>query len=74
MLLGNVQEAALGWMVESSRVDHPDFSPPSIEIKLYHFSALQAGSSTTDMSVKYSGGGGGGGCFIEKTSDPKGSF
>ena len=70
---GNVQEAALGWMVEGSRVDHPDFSPPSIEIKLYHFSALQAGSSTADVPVKSSGGGGGSGCFIE-TADPKASW
>ncbi|HVN71558.1 MAG TPA: hypothetical protein VMU10_06025, partial [Desulfomonilia bacterium] len=64
---GNVQEAALGWMVEGSRVDHPDYSPPSIEIKLNHFSAIQAGSSSKPATVvpKSGGGdGGGGGCFI----------
>jgi hypothetical protein len=66
---GKVQNAALGWMVEGSRVDHPDLSPPAIEISLYHFSAVQAGSpSLPDTAVAKSGGGGGGGCFIETAS------
>ena len=66
---GKVQNAALGWMVEGSRVDHPDLSPPAIEISLYHFSAVQAGSpSLPDTAVAKSKGGGGGGCFIETAS------
>jgi subtilisin family serine protease len=68
---GKVQDAALGWMAEGSRVDHPDLSPPAIEISLYHFSAVQAGSSSLpDTAVTQSGGsgGGGGGCFIETAS------
>jgi subtilisin-like proprotein convertase family protein len=67
---GMIQDAALGWMVEGSRVDHPDFSPPAIEISFYHFSAVQAGSSSQpDTAVaKSGGGGGGGGCFIESAS------
>ena len=68
---GNVQNSALGWMVEGSRVDHPELSPPAIEIRLYHFSAVQAGSSLlpdTAVAKSSGGGGGGGGCFIETAS------
>ncbi len=66
---GKVQDAAMGWIVEGSRVDHPDFSPPAIELRFHHFSAVQAGSSSApDTPEAKSGGGGGGGCFIETSS------
>lgn len=62
---GVVQPEAAGWMVEGSRVDHPDLSPPAVEVSLYHFSAVQAGSADEpDVASSSSGGGGGGGCFI----------
>ena len=48
---GNLLPGGKGWMVPGSRVNHPDQSPPSIEIEVYHFSAAQgvvvSGSSTT---------------------------
>lgn len=63
--LGTVQPDAVGWMVEGSRVDHPDLSPPAIEIGLHHSSAVQAGApEEPDNGQQSSGGGGGGGCFI----------
>ncbi len=36
-----------GWMVPGSRVNHPDTSPPTIEIKINHFSGVQAGIPLT---------------------------
>jgi hypothetical protein len=56
---GNVQPGGDGWMVPGSRVNHANTAPPTIEIKVYHFTGVQAGLDTT-----YLGGGGGGGCFI----------
>ncbi len=32
-----------GWLVEGSRIDHPDMDPPCIEIQVNHFSGAQAG-------------------------------
>ena len=62
---GVVQPGGEGWMVEGSRVDHPETSPPTIEIGVYHFTAVQAGSTEEpDIPTGSSGGGGGGGCFI----------
>ncbi|NVM56534.1 MAG: hypothetical protein HWN51_00220 [Desulfobacterales bacterium] len=59
---GNVQPGGEGWMVPDSRVDHPETNPPSIEIKVYHFSGVQAGvPGSSDSGAP---GGGGGGCFI----------
>ena len=52
-----------GWMVPGSRVNHDNGSPSTIEIQVYHFTGVQAGSpsgsgwrSTDDVA--------GGGCFI----------
>jgi hypothetical protein len=33
---------AEGWMVPGSRVNHPETSPPSIEIQVHHFTGVQA--------------------------------
>jgi hypothetical protein len=59
---GNVQPGGEAWMVPGSRVDHNNGSPPTIEIQVYHFTGVLAGSpsgsggrSTDDVS---------GGCFI----------
>ena len=62
---GNVQPGGDGWVVPDSRVNHVNTVPPTIEIKVYHFTGVQAGLDTT-----YFGGGGGGGCFIS-TADWK---
>jgi hypothetical protein len=67
---GNVLPAGDGWMVPGSRVNHNNGFPPSIELQVYHFSAVQAavvtggGSSLSAASAAGDGGGGGGGCFI----------
>ena len=55
-----------GWWVEDGyRVNHNDTDPPTIEIKVWHFSAAQAGSLPAPASEDGGGGGGGGGgCFI----------
>ncbi|GAG92317.1 unnamed protein product, partial [marine sediment metagenome] len=31
-----------GWLVPDSRVNHPETTPPTIEIQVYHFSGAQA--------------------------------
>jgi hypothetical protein len=62
-------------MVPGSRVNHNNGSPSTIEIKVYHFSAVQAGIPTSDdVSTPATDGadtdkataisGEGGGCFI----------
>ena len=59
---GNVQPDGDGWMVPGSRVNHNNGNPSTIEIKVYHFSAVGGGIS----SVSAAGGGEGnnGACFI----------
>ncbi len=64
---GIVQPAGEGWMVPGSRVNHNDVSLSYIEIKVYHFSGVQAATSLpSGGSSSGSGddGDGGGGCFI----------
>jgi len=39
---GNVEADGEGWMVPGSRVNHNKGNPSTIEIKVYHFSAVQA--------------------------------
>jgi hypothetical protein len=63
-------------MMPGSRVNHNHGNPSTIELKVYHFSAVVAGSSgvvagdavtpTATATVK---GGGGGGCFISAAMD-----
>ena len=43
---GNVEPDGEGWMVPGSRVNHNNGDPSTIEIKIYHFSGVLAGSST----------------------------
>ena len=40
---GHVESDGEGWMVPGSRVNHNENNPSAIEIKVYHFSAVQAG-------------------------------
>jgi hypothetical protein len=54
---GIVQPGGEGWIVPGSRVDHNGSTPPTIEIKVYHFSGVQAGEATSLF-------GSDGGCFI----------
>jgi hypothetical protein len=60
---GTVQPGGEGWMVPGSRVNHNLGNPSTIEIRVYHFNGVQAGSpsssggrSTSEVA--------GGGCFI----------
>ena len=39
---GNVAPGGEGWMVPGSRVNHPETSPPTLEIQVYHFTGVQA--------------------------------
>jgi hypothetical protein len=78
---GQVQPGATGWMVPGSRVDHPETDPSSIELKVYHFTGVQAGLATKSADMdgdtaetvtpvgEGGSGGGGGGCFISTAKD-----
>jgi hypothetical protein len=56
---GAVLPGGESWMVPGSRVNHNNGNPSTIEIKLYHFSAAQAGVLTDDSSGNFMGG-----CFV----------
>jgi hypothetical protein len=65
---GMIQPGAEGWMVPGSRVNHNDPNLSHIEIQVYHFSAIQSGTSVSS-SGSPSGGEDDGGevvssCFI----------
>ncbi|NVM20461.1 MAG: hypothetical protein HWN68_01600 [Desulfobacterales bacterium] len=51
-------------MVHGSRANHQDTSPPTIKIKLYHFTGVQAGGASSPAPTPPSDDTGGGGCFI----------
>jgi len=69
---GNVQAGGEHWMVPGSRINHNSNEPSTIEIQVYHFSGVQAASTSPPPSPAppdpegggAGGGGGGGGCFI----------
>lgn len=73
---GNITPEGDGWMMPGSRVNHNHGNPSTIELKVYHFSAVVAGSSgavagddvgpTATATVE---SGGGGGCFISTAMD-----
>jgi hypothetical protein len=78
---GDLLPGGEGWMVPGSRVDHPETSPPLIEIQVYHFSAAQGGivyvsSGATSAAAKFDGGGSGGAsCFVDTaTTNAKPAF
>ena len=69
---GNLLPGGEGWMVAGSRVNHPETSPPLIEIKVHHFSAAQGGFVFISSGSSTSGGSGGSdgtkafaSCFID---------
>jgi hypothetical protein len=64
-----VQPDAVGWMVPGSRVNHNSGNPSTIEIQVYHFSGVQAGSASSSIggatpSSSSGSSGSSGGCFI----------
>jgi hypothetical protein len=65
---GKVRPDGEGWMVPGSRVNHNEAAIPTIEIKVYHFSAVQAADDPGDPSdpsfPSLKGAETGGGCFI----------
>jgi hypothetical protein len=71
---GRVRPGGEGWMVPGSRVNHDEMDVPTIEIKVYHFSAIQAADDPGDAILpdpsppSLSGAEPGGGCFISTTA------
>jgi len=59
---GKILPGGKGWMVPGSRVNHPEQTPPQIEIEVFHFSAAQAvvaesSSATADTQPRKTGSG-----------------
>ncbi|MBN1830573.1 MAG: hypothetical protein JW896_00520, partial [Deltaproteobacteria bacterium] len=48
---GEILPGGEGWMVPGSRVNHHNGAPSSIEIQVYHFSAVQAAVDATTNSI-----------------------
>jgi hypothetical protein len=73
---GELQPGGEAWMVQGSRVDHNDRNPSTIEIKMYHLSAVQAKPGTassgppqdSNASISANAVEVGGGCFIAATA------
>jgi PKD repeat protein len=64
---GNVLPGGVGWIVPGSRVNHNDYTPATIEIQVYHFSAVQAGTVQITVNTPPNPGGDwrhSEGCFI----------
>ena len=69
---GRVRPGGDGWMVPGSRVDHNNGNPSTIEIKIYHLSAIQAKPDedfpspppVPSPSISDNAAEAGGGCFI----------
>jgi hypothetical protein len=55
----DVQPGGEGWMVPGSRKNHNGTTPPTIEIKVYHFTGVQAGAASVRSGSEDDGG-----CFI----------
>jgi len=73
---GNVTPEGDGWMIPGSRVNHNHGNPSTIELKVYHFSAVVAGSSgavageaVTPTATAIVKSGNGWGCFISAAMD-----
>jgi hypothetical protein len=60
---GSVQTGGVGWMVPGSRVNHNNGSPSTIEIQVYHFTGVQAGTPSGSIGGSTDAAAGGG-CFI----------
>ncbi|MBN1833305.1 MAG: hypothetical protein JW896_14465, partial [Deltaproteobacteria bacterium] len=48
---GEILPGGEGWMVAGSRINHHNGAPSTIEIQVYHFSAVQAAADATTNSV-----------------------
>jgi len=59
---GSVLPGGDGWMVPGSRVNHNETTPPAIEIKVYHFTGVQAAAANNSGTLLPSSDGGE--CFI----------
>jgi hypothetical protein len=78
---GNLLSGGEGWMVAGSRVNHPETTPPLIEIQVHHFSAVQGavlfantgGASTGGVSSGSSGSGAAVACFIDTAANGPGA-
>jgi hypothetical protein len=53
---GVIQPGGEGWMVPGSLVAHNDTTPPTLEVQVHHFSAIQTGATEGDSDAL--------GCFI----------
>jgi hypothetical protein len=63
---GNILPGGIGWMVPGSRVNHNDYTPAVIEIQVYHFSEVQAGTvHITVNNPPKNGSGSSGSCTFE---------
>ena len=71
---GTVAEGGQGWMVPGSRVDHADTSPPTIEMRVYHFSGVQAGTAFSPPNPDEGDDGGGDGVAVVVVSAGGGCF
>ncbi|MGA1874943.1 MAG: leucine-rich repeat domain-containing protein, partial [bacterium] len=56
-----IQPGGEGWIVPESRQDDAEAEPPTISLKLYHFTGLQAAQAVAAPEND----GGGGSCFID---------
>lgn len=64
-----VQPDAVGWMVPNSREDDNTSTPPTIAIRVVHFSGVQAGIPSDSIAV-LTGAEGAGGCFMDTLLPP----
>jgi hypothetical protein len=72
-----VQTDAIGWLVPGSRVNHNTGTPSTIEIRVNHFSGVQAAAAagsvppapTPTSTPTVTSSGGGGGCFISALTE-----
>ena len=74
---GNVLSAGVGWIEPGSRENHSNGNPSMIELRVHHFSAVQAASNTAPSTPTFTpsssvggSGGGGGGCFVATAAYP----
>jgi hypothetical protein len=61
---GNVTEGGKGWVVPDSRKNDNSKNPPTITVKVYHFTGIQTGSTHVDAPIETEKKESGGICFI----------
>ena len=65
---GNVTKDGKGWGVPDSRKNDNSKNPPTITVKVYHFTGIQTGSTHVDAPIEPEKKEKGGVCFIESVS------